>query len=81
VTASASHRRVTAAFKLARPARVALRIETPGGGIVKTLATRSFSAGDGTISWRGRPGSYVFSATATNEVGAVELTAPFRLRR
>jgi hypothetical protein len=81
VTASASHRRVTAAFKLARPARVALRIETPGGGIVKTLATRSFPAGDGTISWRGHPGSFVFSATATNEVGAVELTAPFRLRR
>jgi hypothetical protein len=81
VTARASHKRVTAIFKLARPARVALRIETPGGGIVKTLATRSFPAGDGTISWRGRPGSYVFSATATNEVGAVELTAPFRLRR
>ncbi len=81
VTASASHRRVTGTFKLARPARVALRIETPGGGIVKTLASRSFPAGDGTISWRGRPGTYVFSATATNEVGAVELTAPFRLRR
>ncbi len=81
VIASASHRRVTATFKLARPARVALRIETPGGGIVKTLASRSFPAGDGTISWRGRPGSYVFSTTATNEVGAVELTAPFRLRR
>jgi hypothetical protein len=76
-----NHRRVTASFKLARPARVALRIETPGGGIVKTLATRSLPAGDGTISWRGRPGSYVFSATATNEIGAVELTAPFRLRR
>jgi hypothetical protein len=81
VTASASHKRVTGSFKLARPARVALRIETPSGGIVKTLATRSLGAGDGSISWRGRPGSYVFSATATNEVGAVELTAPFRLRR
>jgi hypothetical protein len=81
VTATASHRRVTGTFKLARPARVALRVETPGGGIVKTLATRSLAAGDGTISWRGRPGSYVFSATATNEIGAVELTAPFRLRR
>ena len=81
VTASASQRRVTATFKLARPARVALRVETPGGGIVKVLASRSFPAGDGTISWSGRPGSYVFSATATNEVGAVELTAPFRLRR
>jgi hypothetical protein len=81
VTAAASHRRVTGTFKLARPARVALRIETPGGGIVKTLATRSLAAGDGSISWRGRPGSYVFSATATNEVGAVELMVPFRLRR
>jgi hypothetical protein len=81
VKTGANHRRVTASFKLARPARVALRIETPGGGIVKTLATRSLPAGDGTISWRGRPGSYVFSATATNEIGAVELTAPFRLRR
>jgi hypothetical protein len=81
VTATASHRRMTAAFKLARPARVALRIETTGGGIVKTLGSRSFPAGDGTISWRGRTGSYVFSATATNEVGAVELKAPFRLRR
>ena len=81
MTAAASHRRFTGSFKLARPARVALRIETPGGGIVKTLASRSLPAGDGTISWRGRPGSYVFSATATNEVGAVELTKPFRLRR
>jgi hypothetical protein len=81
LTTAGSHRRVTGTFKLARPARVALRIETPGGGIVKTLATRSLAAGDGSISWRGRPGSYVFSATATNEVGAVELTAPFRLRR
>jgi hypothetical protein len=81
LAASASHRRFTGSFKLARPARVALRVETPGGGIVKTLATRSIPAGDGTISWRGRPGSYVFSATATNDVGAVELTAKFRLRR
>ena len=81
VVASASHRRVTGTFKLAQPARVALRVETPGGGIVKTLATRSLAAGSGAISWRGRPGSYVFSVTATNEVGAVELTTPFRLRR
>ena len=81
LTASANQGRVTATFKLARPARVALRIETPGGGIVKTLASRSLPAGDGAISWRGHPGSYVFSVTATNEIGAVELTASFRLRR
>jgi hypothetical protein len=81
VNATASHKRMTGTFRLARPAKVALRVETTGGGIVKTLATRSLGAGVGTISWRGRPGSYVFSATATNEVGAVELTVPFRLRR
>jgi hypothetical protein len=81
VTAGANHRRLTGTFKLAKPARVALRVETPGGGIVKTLASRSLPAGDGSISWRGRPGSYVFSVTATNEVGVTELTTPFRLRR
>jgi phosphodiester glycosidase len=81
LAASTSHRRVTATFKLARPARVALRIETPAGGIVRTLPGRSFPQGDATISWRGRPGSYVFSVTATSDVGAVELGTPFRLRR
>src|SRR5205085_2563998 len=49
--------------------------------LVRTLTARSLPAGDGSISWTGRPGAYVFSATATNEVGAVELTSPFRLRR
>jgi hypothetical protein len=81
LAARTSHRRVTATFKLARPARVALRIETPAGGIVRTLPGKSLPAGDATISWRGRPGSYVFSVTATSDVGAVELAAPFRLRR
>ena len=81
LSARAAGRRVTATFKLARPARVVVRIETPGGSLVRTLATRSLPAGDGSISWSGRPGAYVFSATATNEVGAVELTSPFRLRR
>src|SRR5207249_3830151 len=68
----------TLVYKLVRPSTVS---ETPGGSLVRTLATRSLPAGDGSISWSGRPGAYVFSATATNEVGAVELTSPFRLRR
>jgi hypothetical protein len=79
LTARASGRRVVADFKLARPARVVLRIETPGGALVRTLPTRSLPAGDGTASWTGRPGRYVLSVTATNDLGAVELTAPFRL--
>jgi hypothetical protein len=81
LSARAAGKRVTATFKLSRPAKVVVRIETPGGGLVRTLASRSLPAGDGSISWTGRPGSYVFSATATNEVGTVELTSPFRLRR
>ncbi|HEX9381022.1 MAG TPA: phosphodiester glycosidase family protein [Gaiellaceae bacterium] len=81
LSARASGRRVVASFKLARPARVALRIETPGAAIVRTLPGRSLSAGDATVAWSGSPGSYVFSVTATNDIGAVELTAPFRLRR
>jgi hypothetical protein len=75
-----SHRRVTASFRLARPARVALRIETPSGAIVRTLPGRSLPSGNATISWRGRPGRYLFSVTATSDVGAVELASPFRLR-
>src|SRR5439155_476583 len=81
LSARAAGRTVTATFKLARPARVAVRIETPGGGLVRTLASRNLPAGDGSITWTGRPGAYLFSATATNDVGAVELTSPFRLRR
>jgi Phosphodiester glycosidase len=81
LSASVSRRRVTATFKLARPARVALRIETRGGDIVRTLAGRNLPAGNATISWRGNAGRYVFSVTATNEVGSTELTAPFVLRR
>jgi flagellar hook assembly protein FlgD len=73
-------KRATAAFKLARAARVTARIETSAGAIVRTLPTRSMPAGDASISWAGRAGSYVFSVTAVNDAGSVELTAPFRLR-
>jgi hypothetical protein len=81
LSATAAGRRMTATFKLARPARVATRIETPGGAIVRTLPGRSLDAGTATVSWRGRPGRYVLSVTATNETGSVEQTAPFSLRR
>jgi hypothetical protein len=81
VAAQASGGRMTATFKLARPARVATRIETQSGVIVRTLPARSLPAGDAATSWRGRPGRYVLSVTATNEVGAVEQTAQFTLRR
>jgi len=81
VAAGVSRRRMTATFKLARAARIATRIETPSGVIVRTLPGRSLDAGTAATSWRGRPGRYVLSVTATNEIGSVEQTAPFTLRR
>jgi flagellar hook assembly protein FlgD len=81
VSATAAGRRMTASFKLARPARIATRIETPSGVIVRTLPGRSLDAGQAAVSWSGRPGRYVLSVTATNEIGTVEQTAPFTLRR
>jgi hypothetical protein len=81
LSAQATGRRLSATFKLARPARVATRIETPSGVIVRTLPGRSLDAGTAAVSWTGRPGRYVLSVTATNDVGAVEQTAPFTLRR
>jgi exopolysaccharide biosynthesis protein len=81
LTARASGLRMAATFRLARAARVATRIETPGGVIVRTLPGRSLDAGTVATSWRGAPGRYVLSVTATNEIGSVEQTAPFTLRR
>jgi hypothetical protein len=75
----AAGRRATATFKLARPARVVGQIETVAGAVVRTFPTRSLSAGNATISWNGRAGRYIFSITAANDAGSVELTAPFRL--
>jgi Phosphodiester glycosidase len=80
VTARASGRLLSASFKLARPARVTTRVETPGGAIVATLPTRSLDTGTATTSWRGARGPYVLSVTATNDLGPVEQTAPFILR-
>jgi hypothetical protein len=80
LTVRVAGKRATAAFKLARAARVVPRIETSAGAIVRTLSTRSAPAGDATVSWRGRAGRYLFSVTATNDAGSVELTVPFRLR-
>jgi flagellar hook assembly protein FlgD len=80
LTVRVAGKSATAAFKLVRAARVVARIETSAGAIVRTLSTRNTQAGDATASWRGRAGRYVFSVTATNDAGSVELTAPFRLR-
>ena len=81
LTARGAGLRLTATYKLARAARVVTRIEAPSGAVVRTLLARSVDAGTATTSWRGRPGRYVLSVTATNDTGSVEQTAPFILRR
>jgi Phosphodiester glycosidase len=81
LTARAAGRSLTATYKLARPARVTARSETPGGAVVRALPAKSLDTGTASTSWRGAPGRYVLSVTATNDIGSVEQTAPFTLRR
>jgi hypothetical protein len=80
---------LAASFTLSRPARVALRVETKLGTIVKSLPAAQLPAGTGRLRWnatiKGKtkafPGSYVARVTATSEIGTMDLTAPFTLRK
>ncbi len=80
---------LVAGFRLAHPARIALRIETAAGTIVRTVTSGQQQAGDGRISWNGLsgrgtavyPGRYLARVLATNEFGTAQLTAPFTVRR
>jgi Phosphodiester glycosidase len=77
------------AFTLSRPARVALRIETKLGTTVKALPAVQLGAGESSLRWDGKitartlafPGSYVARVLATSEVGKMDLSAPFTLRK
>ena len=76
-------------FTLSRPARVVLRVETKLGTVVKTLPGARLPAGDGMLRWDGKitgktrafPGSYVARVIATSDVGTMDLSAPFTLRK
>jgi hypothetical protein len=80
---------VTVRFTLSRPARVALRIETRLGTIVKTFPARALSDGEQSLQWdahlskktKAFPGSYVARVIATSEIGTMDLAAPFTLRK
>ena len=79
----------TIAFQLARDANVRVTIETPFGGILKTVARGQRPAGAVTVRWNGRdgrrkrvpPGSYVVHVAATSEIGLSDLRARVRIRR
>ncbi len=81
--------RPVAAFELARPARVTVRIETVSGALVRTLGRRSVPVGTLTVSWDGvaetggvvYSGRYLARVVAVNELGSVALAVPFTVRR
>jgi hypothetical protein len=80
-------RRIT--FTLARDARVRVTIETPYGGILRTVAAGPRAAGVVSVVWNGRDGrrkrvgrgAYVVHVAATSTIGLSELRAPLQIRR
>ena len=79
---------LVARFQLSRPASVTLRIEAPGGTIIRTLPAQQEPAGAESARWDGTldglakapAGSYVARVIATSTVGTMDLSAPFTLR-
>jgi Phosphodiester glycosidase/FlgD Ig-like domain len=75
-------------FRLTRPARVTLTIETASGAKVRTISKR-LRAGQASIRWNGRyssgvrafAGPYVAHVRATNATGPAELEGRFFVRR
>jgi exopolysaccharide biosynthesis protein len=75
-------------FTLARPATVRVTVETSTGAVLATPVRGSLAAGANAVTWSGRVGNrfasagrYVLRVTATNEVGTMDLNAPFTVRR
>ena len=80
--------RLTASFTLARAARVTARVETRAGAVVAVASRQTLKPGPQALTWNGRigkrpirAGAYVLRVIATNDVGSMDLTRPFRVRR
>jgi hypothetical protein len=80
--------KLTASFTLARSARVTARVETRAGAVVAVASRKKLAPGPQALTWNGRigtrpvrAGTYVLRVIATNEVGSMDLTKPFRVRR
>jgi hypothetical protein len=81
--------RVVATMTLAHPATVTTTIETPAGVVVRKLDSRALQPGPLDIAWDGvsdtgaivYSGRYVARASAANDLGTVDLTVPFAVRR
>ena len=78
-----------ATVRLAHAAVVRMTIERPSGAVVRTVLRRPFPEGPASLGWDGRDtsrvlayrGRYVLRVRATNELGTVDLTRPFSVRR
>lgn len=77
-----------ATFTLTRPARVTATVETTTGAVLATPARASLGVGPSTVTWNGAVGTgfaysgrYVLRVTAENEIGKMDLGAPFSVRR
>jgi flagellar hook assembly protein FlgD len=80
--------RLTASFNLSRPARVTVRVETRAGAVLAVASRKQLQAGAQALTWNGRAGSrpvragtYVLRVIAVNEVGSMDLTRQFSVRR
>jgi hypothetical protein len=80
---------VVARFQVAHPARIAVRIETTTGVVLKTLPSRAVEGAIVTVKWDGRTdrgvlvysGRYVVHVTATNELGPASLSQALSVKR
>jgi len=81
--------RLLATFKLRQSAKITATVETGKGVVVRVLTRAQLAAGNRSLSWNGRIGSgglayggtYQVHVAAANELGRVDLYAPFRARR
>lgn len=80
---------LTVGFTLAAPASWTVVIQSKAGAPLRTYTGRSAQPGPVSVRWDGRSkagarvysGAYVASVTATNNLGATGLTAPFAVIR
>jgi exopolysaccharide biosynthesis protein len=81
--------RLTGSYTLAHPATVTATVETAGGIVIRSLSRGPVEPGPQTLVWNGKNGvgklayggSYRLHVSATNELGRVDLRAPFTARR
>jgi exopolysaccharide biosynthesis protein/flagellar hook assembly protein FlgD len=81
--------RVVGSFTLAHPALVTATVETAVGIVVRSLSRGQLAAGQHSVTWNGRNGigglafggAYRLHVSASNDLGKVDLRAPFTARR